>query len=91
MLNALLWWLVLLILGLATLPITTAVFRFLPDRGYAFNRPLGLLLTSYVFWVCGLTGLLPNAVRDILRSALETGAVQRAAVDPKLLADLEAQ
>ncbi|HNR96235.1 MAG TPA: DUF2298 domain-containing protein [Anaerolineae bacterium] len=54
------WWLILLLLGLVALPLTLRLFRFLPDRGYAFARPLGLLLTGYVLWLGGSLGLLSN-------------------------------
>ena len=61
MLDVLFWWLTLLILGLAALPITLSLFRNLPDRGYAFSRPLGLLLFSYLFWLLGTMRILPNS------------------------------
>ena len=61
MLDAFLWWLTFLLLGLAALPITLALFRNLPDRGYAFSRPLGLLLFAYLFWILGLARVLPNS------------------------------
>lgn len=54
------WWLILLLLGWVALPITLRLFRFLPDRGYAFSRPLGLLLTGYGLWLGGSLGLLNN-------------------------------
>ncbi len=60
MLDAFLWWLSLLVLGVLTLPITIALLRNLPDRGYAFSRPLGLLLVSYVFWLLGMARIVPN-------------------------------
>ena len=61
MLDAFIWWLTFLLLGLAALPITLALFRNLPDRGYAFSRPLGLLLFGYLYWVGVDTGILPNS------------------------------
>ena len=61
MVDALLWWLVLALLGLMALPITTTFFRNLPDRGYAFSRPIGLLLVAYLFWVLGIARVLPNS------------------------------
>ncbi|MEE8163233.1 MAG: hypothetical protein V3T92_04370, partial [Anaerolineae bacterium] len=47
----LIWWLIVEILGLAALPLTYRLFKNLPDRGYAFGKPLGILLTSYVLWI----------------------------------------
>ncbi|RME48829.1 MAG: hypothetical protein D6791_02360, partial [Chloroflexi bacterium] len=45
------WYLILEVLGFITLPIAFRLFRWLPDRGYALAKPLGLLLTGYGLWV----------------------------------------
>ena len=51
-------WLVLLaVLGLAALPLTAGVFRWLPDRGYILARPVGVLLLAWLSWI--LTNLTP--------------------------------
>src|SRR5690606_2315670 len=34
--------------------------RWLPDRGYIFAKPLGLLLAGYLFWLLGFAGLVPT-------------------------------
>lgn len=54
------WYLILELLGLIALPITFRVFRWLPDRGYAFSKPLGLLLTGYGLWLLVSFGFLRN-------------------------------
>ncbi|MCG8347102.1 MAG: DUF2298 domain-containing protein [Chloroflexales bacterium] len=51
------WWLVIQLLGLIALPLTMFLFRFLPDRGYAFSKTLGLLLTGYGAWLLAMLGL----------------------------------
>lgn len=51
------WWLIVQILGLLGLPLTTLLFRSLPDRGYAFSKSLGLLLTGYGAWLLAMFGL----------------------------------
>jgi YYY domain-containing protein len=61
MVSVLLWWLIIQALGLAALPLAWRVFRNLPDRGYAFARPLGLLLAGYVLWLGGMSGVLANS------------------------------
>ena len=68
MLTVLIWYLWLQILGLVALPLAYRFFRWLPDRGYVFARPLGLLLVSYVLWLGGSLGLLRNSVGGILFS-----------------------
>ncbi len=70
MLTVLIWWAWLALMGLATLPLAYRFFHRLPDRGYAFARPLGLLLTSYLLWVGGSLGLLRNSVGGALFSLL---------------------
>jgi YYY domain-containing protein len=60
------WWLAVEILGLAALPLAWRLFRHLPDRGYALAKPLGLLLTCYLFWMSGSLGLLANTRVAIL-------------------------
>jgi YYY domain-containing protein len=51
-------WLVLIAgVGLAALPLTLAVLRWLPDRGYILARPVGILLLAWLSWI--LTNLTP--------------------------------
>ena len=67
------WWLWLEVIGLAALPLAFRFFRRLPDRGYAFARPLGLLLTSYVLWLGATFGLLRNSLGGALASLALVG------------------
>lgn len=50
MLEALNWYAIISLLGLLTLPVSFLAFRHLPDRGYSFSKPLGLLLVSLLAW-----------------------------------------
>src|SRR5438093_170571 len=68
------WWLVAQTFGLAGLPLAGFVFRVLPDRGYAFAKALGLLLTGYLAWLIAMLGLAPFGTALILVSALAVGA-----------------
>ncbi|MGD8625244.1 MAG: DUF2298 domain-containing protein, partial [Anaerolineae bacterium] len=61
MLTVVLWWFWLGVMGLAALPLAYRFFGRLPGRGYAFARPLGLLLSTYVLWMGGSFGLLRNS------------------------------
>jgi YYY domain-containing protein len=63
---AVLWWLVLEGIGLIVLPLTYRLFRHLPDRGYAFAKPLGLVLVTYLLWMGGTLGILRNTWGSIL-------------------------
>lgn len=58
--NTILWYLSVSILGWVTFPV---LFRFLPklpDRGYSVSRALGLLLWAFAFWLLGSYGILAN-------------------------------
>ncbi len=66
MLYLLAWWVLLLLLGLIALPLTTRFLRFLPDRGYAFAKPLALLLWVYPFWLLASFGFLRNSLGALL-------------------------
>jgi len=57
MIESIIWLLVLEVIGLATLPVTFTFFSFLPERGYALSKPLGLLLLAFVVWFLGMLGL----------------------------------
>ena len=46
-----LWYLVLLLLGLLTYPIIRPVFIGLEDKGYPLTRIAGLLILSYLVWL----------------------------------------
>lgn len=55
------WWVLLLLLSFAALPVTLRFLRFLPERGYAFAKPLALLLWVYPFWLLTSLGFLQNS------------------------------
>lgn len=61
MLYLFVWWALLLLLGLAALPVTLRFLRFLPDRGYAFSKPLALLLWAFPFWALATFRFLQNS------------------------------
>ena len=61
-----LWWFVVQVVGLASFPLAFAFFRFLPDRGYAFTKPLGLVLMTYVLWVGASAGIVPNSRASLI-------------------------
>ncbi len=78
MLTVFLWWVWLTLMGVAALPLAYCFFRRLPDRGYAFARPLGLLLTSYLLWLAGSLGLLRNSLGGALFSLFLVAAISLA-------------
>ncbi len=70
----LIWWFIILIIGLIGWPMAFSLLRFLPDRGFAFARPVGLLLTGYILWLGATFRLLQNNVGGILVTLLLVAA-----------------
>ena len=66
MIQILVWWLIMQVLGWLAFPTAMRIFRWLPDRGYTFSKSLGLLLISFVLWIGASTGLLSNNLGGIL-------------------------
>ena len=66
MIDALVWFLSIHLLGLLGLPLAFVLFSRLPDRGYTLAKPLGLVLASYLLWLLGLTGFIPNSQAAII-------------------------
>ena len=60
MIETLIWWSAIQLVGLVAFPITFAFFQRLPDRGYTFAKPLGLVLLGYILWIGATIGLFPN-------------------------------
>ncbi|NLP08974.1 hypothetical protein GX408_01120, partial [bacterium] len=69
------WWVIIQLFGLAALPITLRACAWLPDRGYAFSKTVGLLLVSYLLWTGASTGLLVNDSGGILFALLLVGLI----------------
>jgi YYY domain-containing protein len=59
--EAIVWWVMLEVLGLAALPLAWTVLRRLPDRGYAFAKSLGVVLVGYLMWLTAILQLSPFA------------------------------
>ncbi|MCW5877733.1 MAG: hypothetical protein KIS80_02555 [Anaerolineales bacterium] len=69
------WYLLLAGLGWLTLPLGYRFFGALADKGYAFLRPLSLLLWGFLCWLLGSYGLLPNNPAGILSATLLLGGL----------------
>ena len=55
--EAIVWWIMLELLGLVALPLAAVVFRSLPDRGYTLTKVLGLLLTVWIAYTLSMMQL----------------------------------
>jgi uncharacterized membrane protein len=70
MIYVILWWLIIQFFGWLALPVSYRLFRWLPDRGYAFSKALGLLIVSYLLWLGSITGFLHNSRGGMLFAIL---------------------
>ncbi|KAF0108406.1 MAG: hypothetical protein FD146_980 [Anaerolineaceae bacterium] len=67
-LGVVLWYIVILALGLFTYPIVRAALPGLADRGYPLARVAGLLLWAWLAWLAGSVGLTYS--RPVIAAAL---------------------
>jgi len=56
----LLWYLGSSLIGWMVIPLTSKIFHYLPTKGYAFSRILGLLIWGYFFWLAVSLKILSN-------------------------------
>lgn len=66
MVALLLWYLIVTLIGWLVFPLTYRLLPFLPDRGYSFARALGLLISSYLFWLMASLQVIPNSLGGAL-------------------------
>jgi YYY domain-containing protein len=67
---AIVWWLLLVVIGLVTFPLVSRVCNRLPDRGYSISKILGLLLITYFSWLLASAHLLKFGYINITISVL---------------------
>jgi len=73
--NFLVWWITLLVFGLAAFPLTAYLFRFFEGRGYGFSKAAGVLIVAFVVWTLAYVKVLPFTQPFILLILLSLGAV----------------
>ena len=66
MVQFLLWYLTIVLVGLLALPVAYRFFPFLSDRGYTLARTLGLLLWGFFFWLLASLHILQNDIGGVL-------------------------
>ena len=74
-LAAIVWWLMVVLLGWLAFPLTFVVLRGLPSRGYMLARILALLFISYFTWLVASLNILPHERSTILLAMLLLGLV----------------
>jgi YYY domain-containing protein len=65
MTQALSWWFAVQLVGLIVFPLAYGFFHRLPDRGWAFSKPFGILFLVYLFWILNSAHILPNSQRGV--------------------------
>lgn len=81
--EALLFWLAAQGAALASVPLCYRLFSRLPDRGYAFSKPLGVLAMAYVFWLGGMLKVWPTDRGSALLALLIVAVGALAALGPR--------
>jgi YYY domain-containing protein len=66
--DAVVFWLLVLGLGWAALPLAEALFGRLPGRGLVFARPLGILVAAFPIWLLASLGLVPYGLPGAIGS-----------------------
>ncbi|HMN63091.1 MAG TPA: DUF2298 domain-containing protein, partial [Anaerolinea sp.] len=67
------WYLSVLILGWLVFPVAYRMLPFLPERGYALSKALGLILWGFIFWLLASLHILTNDGGGLLLSILILG------------------
>ena len=57
---AVVWYLMIALLGWMAFPLVRVFLKGLPDQGYAFSRLVGMLLLAYFSWLAGSAGISVN-------------------------------
>ncbi|HSD09635.1 MAG TPA: DUF2298 domain-containing protein, partial [Candidatus Binatia bacterium] len=75
-LDLLLWWALLAVLGLVFLPVAERIFpASFPDRGRAFAKPLALVTLTYASWLLASAGVPYGAALALAAIALAVAGV----------------
>jgi YYY domain-containing protein len=74
------WWLAVVALGWVAFPFAFAVFRGLPDRGFALARILGLLVVSWFGWIVASYEILPHDRLTLLAGVVMVALLGAAAL-----------
>ncbi len=53
------WWILLFLLGILFIPLTVKLFSNFWDKGYAFSKVLGIILSSYTIFLLGVLKIVP--------------------------------
>lgn len=63
--NVLIWWFLILVFGIAGLPISYLLFKKLWDNGYVFSKIIGIILTTYFIFTLSVFKILPFTLNSV--------------------------
>ncbi len=66
MLDFVIWYLLIALVGFLAFPASYRFFPYLWDRGYIFSRALGLILWGFAFWLLASLNILANDTGGVL-------------------------
>lgn len=66
MLDFLVWYIIITLVGFLTLPIAYRLLPHLADRGYILARTLGMLLWGFAFWLLTSLNILQNDLGGVI-------------------------
>jgi YYY domain-containing protein len=75
MVDVLLWYLLIQVTGLLGFLLVFKLLPHLPDRGYGFAKPAGLLVWSYIFWLLCSLHIVQNTQGGIFATFLVAAAL----------------
>jgi YYY domain-containing protein len=64
------WWFLIEVLGLLSIPIVFSICKNLPDNGYFISKIIGMLLVTYITWILVNIGIFEYGIFAILVSVL---------------------
>lgn len=74
--HVLTWYLYVFALGIVFQPLTAKIFSNTLDKGYAFSKALGLLITTYFFMLFGIFRIIPYGRWQIISLLTLIGYIQ---------------
>lgn len=74
-LYVIIWWGVILLIGLLFMPLSMRIFPTFTDKGYLFSKILGIAISSYVLWLFSFFKIIPITFWGCWGVVLVCGAV----------------
>lgn len=75
MLNVLVWFIAVEVMGLAVLPVCYYLLPTVKDRGYSVSKPLGILIVGYLSWILSVLHILPSVQITVAALVVAVGAL----------------